>query len=96
MELALLGHKRDAGNAVHDLETAFERLPRAVLRAWQIELHRAAGEANARHAVAILAALSDPQRSDQFIRRLGVRTLAVCERENVAGVAELRDVLSGA
>ena len=51
---------------------------------------------DAEHAVATLAALSDPQRSDHFIRRLGLRTLAVCERENVAGVAELRDVLSAA
>jgi transcriptional regulator with XRE-family HTH domain len=139
--LALLGRKRDAGDAMKDLETAFERLPRAVVRAaaggwsehrlhhaasfvvafggvgspaahdealrtdadgvrWryatQVELHRAAGEADARHAVATLAALNHPQRSDQFIRRLGLRTLAVCERENVSGVAELRDVLSAA
>jgi MinD superfamily P-loop ATPase len=64
--------------------------------ATHIEFQRAAREADARHAVATLAALSDSQRSHQFIRRLGVRTLAVCEREGVAGVAELRDVLSAA
>ena len=137
--LALLGRKRETRDALKDVETAFERLPRAVMRAstggwserrlhhaesfvvafgdvgnpaahdealrtyaglWryatQIELHRAAGDADARHAAATLAALSEPQRSDQFIRRLGVRTLAVCERESVAGVAELREVLSAA
>lgn len=136
--LALLGRRREAREALKDVETEFERLPRAVMRAttggwserrlhhaasfvvafggvgslahdealktnagrWryatQIELHRAAGEADARHAVATLTALSAPQRSDRFIRRLGVRTLAICERESVAGVAELREVLSAA
>ena len=139
--LALLDRQRDATAAMNDVETAFERLPRAVTRAtiggwserrlhhaasfvagfggagnpathdealrtnagrWryatQIELHRAADEVDTNYAVATLAALSNPQRSDQFIRRLGLRTLAVCESRDAsaAGVAELREVLSAA
>jgi transcriptional regulator with XRE-family HTH domain len=137
--LVLLDRKREAREALKDVETAFDRLPRAVMRAttggwserrlhhaasfvvgfggvgslaahdealktnagrWryatQIELHRAAGEADARHAVSALTALSDPQRSDRFIRRLGARVLASCETRRAAGVAELREVLSAA
>jgi transcriptional regulator with XRE-family HTH domain len=60
----------------------------------QIKLHRAASEADAHDAVATLSALSDAQRRDRFVRMIAARALAVCERERVAGIAELRDVLS--
>ncbi len=59
----------------------------------QIELHRAAAEADAAHAVQALGSLSAAQRSDEFIRRLGGRTLATIEAKG-ADVAALRDVLA--
>jgi transcriptional regulator with XRE-family HTH domain len=62
----------------------------------QLALHRAASEADAQDAVATLAALSGPQRSDRFVRMIATRVLASCESRNVAGVAELREVLSAA
>ena len=60
----------------------------------QTKLHRAASEADAHDAVTTLSALSDAQRSDRFVRMIAARALAVCERERVAGTAELREVLS--
>lgn len=60
----------------------------------QVKLHRAASEADAHDAVATLSDLSEAQRRDRFVRMIAERALAVCERERVAGVAELRDVLS--
>lgn len=62
----------------------------------QLRLHRAASDADAQDAVATLAALSGPQRSDRFVRMIATRALASCESRNVAGVAELREVLSAA
>lgn len=60
--------------------------------ATQIELHRAAAEADAAHAVATLGSLSGAQRSDQFIRRLGIRTVAAIESRG-ADTADLREAL---
>jgi transcriptional regulator with XRE-family HTH domain len=60
----------------------------------QTGLHRAAAEVDAHDAVATLAGLSEAQRRDRFVRMIAARALAVCERERVAGTAELRDVLS--
>jgi transcriptional regulator with XRE-family HTH domain len=130
--LALMGRKREAREAMRDLELAFERLPRSVTKrpigGWdelrlhhtasfvaafggvgsarthddaakcshiwrattQIELHRAAAEADAAHA---LRALTGPARGDRFIRRLGARTLAVIEAQG-ADVGELREALA--
>jgi transcriptional regulator with XRE-family HTH domain len=60
----------------------------------QIKLHRAAAEADPHDAVATLAALSDVQRGDRFVRMIAARVLAACEAREVAGTAELRDVLA--
>lgn len=71
----------------------------------QVSLHRAtsmiaAGDVRegAQHATAILAPLSEAQRSDQFVRKLAVGTLsAVPEKaRGEQAVAELREVLAGA
>jgi transcriptional regulator with XRE-family HTH domain len=62
----------------------------------QTRLHRAASEADPRDAVATLSALSEAQRNDRFVRMIAARALAVCERERVAGVGELRDALASA
>jgi hypothetical protein len=59
----------------------------------QIELHRAAAEADAAHACATLAALSGAQRSDEFIRRLADRTLVAIESSG-ADARELREALA--
>jgi transcriptional regulator with XRE-family HTH domain len=142
LALSMLGRKREAGDAIADVEKAFERLPRDITRTkigvggwaeerlhhtrsycamygveggesaradalrltadalWrsraQLKLHRAASDVDAHDAVATLSALSDAQRSDRFVRMIAARALTVCEHERVAGVAELRDVLSAA
>jgi hypothetical protein len=62
----------------------------------QIRLQRAASEADAHDAVATLSDLSEAQRSDRFVRMIAARALAACERERVAGAAELRDALASA
>jgi transcriptional regulator with XRE-family HTH domain len=62
----------------------------------QIELHRAAAEADAGYAAATLAALSDAQQSDRSVRWTAMRVLDACERKSVAGVAELREALASA
>lgn len=71
----------------------------------QIRLHRATSmiasgdvREGARHAAAVLAPLSAAQRSDRFIRRLAVGTLAaVPERaRSEPAVTELREVLAAA
>lgn len=60
----------------------------------QVRLHRAASEADAGYATAVLGDLSEAQRSDRFVRTMGFAALAACERERVAGVAELREALA--
>jgi hypothetical protein len=60
----------------------------------QLKLHRAASEADAQDAAAILSDLSDAQRRDRFVRMIAARALASCESRKVAGAAELREVLS--
>jgi transcriptional regulator with XRE-family HTH domain len=60
----------------------------------QIKLHKAASEADAQGAVATLTGLSEAQRSDRFVRMIAKRALASCEARNVAGAAELREVLT--
>jgi hypothetical protein len=60
----------------------------------QIKLHRAASEADAKDAAATLSDLSDTQRNDRFVRMIAARVRASCEARNVAGTAELRDVLA--
>jgi len=60
----------------------------------QLKLHRAVSEIDAQDAVATLSDLSDAQRSDRFVRMIATRALASCESRNVAGVAELREVLT--
>jgi hypothetical protein len=60
----------------------------------QIKLHRAASEADPQDAVATLSALSDAQRNDRFVRMIAARVLAAYEAREVAGTAELRDVLA--
>jgi hypothetical protein len=71
----------------------------------QVGLHRATsmiatGDARegAQHATAILAPLSDAQRSDRFVRKLAVRTLSTVPEKarGEAAVVELREVLAGA
>lgn len=59
----------------------------------QIRLHRAASEADAPDAVAILSNLSDTQRSNKFVRMIAGRALTVCESRG-ADVTELREVLA--
>lgn len=59
----------------------------------QIKLHRAASEVDANEAVATLAALSEAQRRDRFVRRIAMRVLDSCESRGVAGTAELREAL---
>jgi hypothetical protein len=60
----------------------------------QVKLHRATAEVDAGYAVATLSALSAAQRSDRFVRTMALAALSACERESVAGVAELREVLA--
>lgn len=62
----------------------------------QLNLHRAASEADAQDAVATLSDLSEAQRRDRFVRMIAVRALASCESRDAsaAGVAELREVLA--
>jgi len=60
----------------------------------QIKLHRAASEADPQDAVATLSALSDAQRSDRFVRMIAARVLTSCEAREVAGSADLREVLA--
>lgn len=60
----------------------------------QIRLHRAASEADPQGAVATLSALSDAQRSDRFVRMIAARVLVSCQAREVAGCADLRDVLA--
>jgi helix-turn-helix protein len=64
----------------------------------QLKLHRAASEADAQDAVAILSDLSDAQRRDRFVRTIATRALASCEARGPSGrgVAELREVLAAA
>jgi hypothetical protein len=45
--------------------------------------------------VATLSDLSEPQRSDRFVRMIAARALTACEAREAAGTAELRDVLVG-
>ena len=59
----------------------------------QVRLHRAASEADAQEAVAILTALNGTQRSDRFVRQIAMRALESCESRKVAGAAELREAL---
>jgi len=59
----------------------------------QIELHRAAAETDAAHAVATVSNLSNVQRSDHFIRLLGIRTVAAIESSG-ADARELRALLT--
>jgi hypothetical protein len=69
----------------------------------QVSLHRAtsmiaAGDVRegAQHATAILAPLSDAQRSDRFVRRMAVRTLSAVpdKARGEPAVAELREALA--
>ena len=60
----------------------------------QVKLHRAAAEADPQDAVATLSALSEAQRSDRFVRIIAARVLTTCEARDVAGTAELREVLA--
>jgi transcriptional regulator with XRE-family HTH domain len=60
----------------------------------QVRLHRAASEADAHDAVAILSGLSDAQRSDRFVRMIAKRALESCESRKVAGTSELREALA--
>jgi transcriptional regulator with XRE-family HTH domain len=71
----------------------------------QVNLHRAtsmiaSGDARegARHATAVLAPLSDAQRSDRFVRKLAVGALATvpAKARSEPAVAELREVLAAA
>jgi hypothetical protein len=59
----------------------------------QIELHRAAGEADAQHAVKTLGSLSRAQRGDQFVRRLAGRTMLAIESSG-ADASNLREALA--
>jgi hypothetical protein len=71
----------------------------------QVNLHRATsmiasgdiGE-GARHATAVLAPLSEAQRSNRLVRTLAVRTLATVpdKARSEPAVAELREVLAAA
>jgi len=58
----------------------------------QIELHRAAGDVDAEHAVNVLTKLTKAQQSDQFIRRLAERTLVTLDARG-AQTSELREAL---
>jgi hypothetical protein len=58
----------------------------------QIELHRAAAEADAEHAIKTLTELTRAQQNDQFMRRLAGRTMLVIEGRG-ADVSDLREVL---
>jgi hypothetical protein len=82
-----------AGEAARD-----EALRLYVDAAWrgraQIKLHRATSEADAKEALAILSDLSEAQRSDRFVRVMGMRALDSCESSNVAGTADLREALA--
>jgi hypothetical protein len=61
----------------------------------QVKLHRAAAEIDAQHAVATLRNLSDPQRSDRFVRRIAIQVLARADGAgSAAGAAELRELLA--
>jgi transcriptional regulator with XRE-family HTH domain len=60
----------------------------------QVKLHRAAAEADPQEAVATLSALSEAQRGDRFVRIIAARVLSTCEARDVAGTAELREVLA--
>jgi hypothetical protein len=44
--------------------------------------------------VSNLSELSDAQRSDRYVRTMALAALTACERESVAGVAELREALA--
>jgi hypothetical protein len=59
----------------------------------QIELHRAAAEVDAEHAIKTLTELTRAQQNDQFIRRLAGRTMLVIEGRG-ADVSDLREVLA--
>jgi hypothetical protein len=61
----------------------------------QVKLHRAASEVDAKDAVAILVRLNDTQRSDRFVRRIGMHVLhRVDGAGSTAGTAELRELLA--
>jgi hypothetical protein len=71
----------------------------------QVNLHRATSmiasgdvREGAQHATAILAPLSDAQRSDRFVHKLAVRTLATVpdKARTEPAVAELREALASA
>lgn len=131
---ALLGRQKQARAALHDLERAFEHLPRDITRervsalGWsedrlhwwasfvgscfgeaydatklytpamwcghtEVQLHLAAAEADPAHAVSVLSALSDAQRSDRFVRSTARRVLDTCESRG-ARATELREALA--
>jgi transcriptional regulator with XRE-family HTH domain len=60
----------------------------------QIKLHRAASEVDGQDAVATLSGLSETQRGDRFVRMIAKRALESCEAREVAGTAELREILA--
>jgi hypothetical protein len=71
----------------------------------QVSLHRATSmiasgdiREGAQHATAILAPLSDAQRSDRFVRKLALRTLSTVpdKARSEPAVTELREVLAAA
>jgi hypothetical protein len=71
----------------------------------QVRLHRATSmiasgdiREGAQHATAILAPLSDAQRSDRFVRKLALRTLSTVpdKARSEPAVTELREVLAAA
>jgi transcriptional regulator with XRE-family HTH domain len=59
----------------------------------QLNLHRAASQAEAKEAVAILSNLSNTQRSDRFVHTIAHRAVVVCESRGV-DTGELREVLA--
>jgi hypothetical protein len=61
----------------------------------QVKLHRAASDVNAKDAVTTLVRLSETQRSDRFVRRIGMHVLhRVDEAGSIEGAAELRELLA--